>query len=434
MVELISFSSAFELSPTLQANETVRLKRARGETVYQMGFGQAPFPVPDLLQETLAKYAGENAYVAAAGIEPLREKVAAYYQEKTGLDISQYDVLIAPGSKLILYAVQMAVKGDLLMPVPSWVSYAPQARMVQTNVIKVPTALDEQGYHIDANELRAVIKNARAEGFNPSKIILNYPNNPTGLTILEDELKSLAQVCVDEDILIISDEIYGFVRGDEYQSISRYAPQNTIVTTGLSKHMSLGGWRLGVAFVPKGVPGLFGMLRHFASELWSCVPPAIQEAAVEAYSGKPEIEKHVVDCNTLHGFINGYIAERFRDMGVIAPPPQGAFYNYPNFEPFRGELAQVGIKDSSELASVLLEKYNISALPGVAFGEEPDVLTLRISGCDFDGAVVLEAYQRGKVPDEAFIEAYAPNVKAAMDQFSCFISDVRGNSGTHKAA
>jgi aspartate aminotransferase len=424
MVKLVKTATEFELSPTLAANEMVKSRRAQGQKAFHMGFGESPFPVPPRLQQALKEGVHRKEYLPTAGLPELCETVSAYYKDKAGFDTSQFDVIIAPGSKLILYALQMAVEGDLLMPDPSWVSYKPQARMLGREVIKVPTRLDDSGYHIDPQVFKDTIVQARKEGKNPSKLILNYPSNPTGLTISEQELKAIAEVCVAEDILIISDEIYGFVSFDGvYRTIAKYAPTHTAITTGLSKHLSLGGWRVGVGFIPKAVGGLQGLLKNIASETWSCVPSPIQQACIDAYKGHEDIETHIRQCTEIHALMNRYIAKGLRALGIHAPEPQGAFYNYPNFEKHREALAKAGIKTSKDLANALLKDYSLAALPGVAFGAAPEVLTLRLSGCDYDGEAALRAYQQGAILDEAFIGAYAPSVIESVKVFGQFITD-----------
>lgn len=433
MVKLVETATEFELSPTLAANEMVAKRRAEGKQVLHMGFGESPFPVPQRLQDALKAGVGRKEYLPTGGLQELREVVAKYYADKVGLDTSKFDVIVAPGSKLVLYALQMAIEGDLLMPVPSWVSYKPQARMLRTDVIKVPTTLDENGFYISPEGLRDAINNARAEGKNPSKLILNYPSNPTGLTISDANLQEIAKVCVEEDILIISDEIYGFVNFDgQYRTIAKYAPTHTAVTSGLSKHLSLGGWRIGIGFIPKAVDGLQSLLCNIASETWSCVPAPIQQAVIEAYKGHEDIEAHIQACTDIHALMNRFISRELQKIGVHAPTPQGAFYNYPNFEAHKEAMNAAGIKTSKDLANHLLTNYGLAALPGSAFGADPEVLSLRLSGCDYDGAAALAAYQGGEALDDAFIAKNAPRVKAAAETFAQFISDLE--SGKAKRA
>lgn len=427
MITLSPSFSEFELSPTLGANEMVVAKRAAGEDVYHMGFGQSPFPVPERLRRALADATHAQAYFPTAGYPELVSAVRLYYRDRLDFDMDQYEVMVTPGSKLGLFGLQMAVDGDLLMPVPSWVSYDPQAKMLGTQVIKVQTDLDDEGYHLSVESLRTAVDGARQAGLNPRKLILNYPSNPTGLTISDVELKAIAEYCVAEDILIISDEIYGMVDFEgQYRSISKYAPSHVAVTTGLSKHLSLGGWRVGVVFVPKAVKGLYSRMCQIASETWSSVSSPIQVAVIEAYCGHEDIEQHVRECTNIHAYMNRFIGRRLRACGIDVPMPQGAFYLYPNFGDYRDALAELNVKTSLELGAYLLEHYNLATLPGVAFGEDVDVLTLRLSGVDYDGAEVLDAYRRGEVLDDAFVENYAPRVVEAVKVFERLVETLRG--------
>lgn len=422
MVKLIHRFTEFEVSPTLGINESVAQHRAEGREVLHLGFGQSPFPVHPRLEASLKGAVTLNKYTPVSGIPELCETVLEFYASKLGFNPDDYDVIIAPGSKLILYSLQMAIEGDLLMPVPSWVSYTPQAQMLGRSVIKVDTRLDDDGYHLDADILRQAIQDARLAGKNPTKLILNYPNNPTGLTIPVAELKEIAKVCTAENVVIISDEIYGMVKFDhEYTSILPEAPEHTVISSGLAKHLSLGGWRIGVGIIPKKLSGLFAMMKTIASETWSCVPTPIQHAAIEAYKGHNDLKKFISDCADIHGLMNKFIAQKLQDLDVHCPMPQGAFYSYPDFAAHRDLLKERSIQTSYELSDHLINNYAIAALPGVAFGADPDVLSLRLSACDYDGVKALDAYQSGQELNEGFINQHAPNIKMAADRFEDFI-------------
>lgn len=419
MVTLSPVIQTIPHSPTLWANELVWQKRLEGKTIYHMGFGESPFPVPERLKKALGAAAHHKSYLKAAGLPELLEAIKSYYRPLVGDYVHECDVIVAPGSKLILYALQTAIEGDLLMPVPSWVSYAPQARLIGTNVVKVRTTLDDRGYVLTPDDLERAIKTARSEGKKPTKLILNSPNNPTGLKIPADLLPQIADVCKQEDIFIISDEIYGQVSFDDtYTSIAPYASERTAISSGLSKHLSLGGWRLGHGLIPKATNGLYGALCRYVSETWSCVPAPMQYAAIEAYQGHDDIEKHIKDCTAIHALMNTYIAQSFKDMGVACGMAQGAFYTYPNFSDFKDSLKNKGINTSTDLQKYLLEEHDLATLPGEAFGEEPEVLTLRLSGCDYDGAKALSAYQNGEALNTDFIAKYAPHIIEQMKIFA----------------
>lgn len=438
MVALSPLQSGLVLSPTLEANERVSTQRAHGEPVLHMGFGQAPFPAPERLRRALGEAAGRVSYLPVAGLPELRDAVLDYYGAHCGIDAAAFDVIIGPGSKLILYALQMAVDGDLLLPVPSWVSYGPQAAMLGHQVIPVPTRLDDAGYHIDAADLERVIAEARRVGHNPRKLVLNTPNNPTGLVIPDSEQAAIAAVCEAEDVLIVADEIYGFLTFDTpYRSMARFAPERTAVTGGLSKHLSLGGWRLGIGLIPKAVPGLHAALCRIASETWSSVAAPVQAAAIEAYRGHADIEAQIAVSRRLHAGVNRLVAAGLRASGIACPMPQGGFYTWPDFGAHRAALGLAGIRTSEDLARSLLDGYGLVALPGTGFGESPLSLTLRLSGCDYDGAAALDwlATRPADTPiDTDAVEAFAPQVVEALGAFARFMADNGSETGAESGA
>lgn len=413
-------------SPTLWVNDHVKQKRNNGQTVLHMGFGESPFPVPERLKKALAKAAHRKEYLPADGLNHLTETAKEYYRPLLGnAVVDNSDVIIAPGSKLILYSLQMAIEGDLVMPVPSWVSYSPQARMLGNKIIKVQATLDNQGYHLSADLLQDSIRSARLEGRNPTKLILNSPSNPTGLRIPESEMEAIANVCINEGIFIISDEIYGQVTYDNtYSSISKFAPDLTAITSGLSKHLSLGGWRIGIGFIPKNIDGLHDALCRISSETWSCVPSPIQEASIEAYKRHSDIEVHIQQCTDIHTLMNQYISKELNNIGVLCATAQGAFYNYPDFSPFKEKLSAKGISTARALQEHLLDRYNLATLPGSSFGEDENKLTLRLSGCDYNGHEALNAYQEGAMLDNDFILDYAPNIASSLEAFRTFIQSL----------
>ena len=436
MIELSDEIQSIPHSPTLWANDMVWKKRSEGETVYHMGLGEAPFPVPDRLKEALAQNAGEKEYYPAAGIPELLETIREYYRPLVGNYVDECDLIVAPGSKLILFALQAAIKGDLLVPNPSWVTYVPQSKLLQTESIRVPAQLDDEGYKIDPVILRETIHAARKEGKNPTKIILNSPSNPAGTNISEQVMEEIAQVCKEEEIFIISDEIYGLVSYDgNYTSMTKYAPEISAITTGLSKHLSMGGWRFGVSFIPKKIEGLHEALCRYISETWSCVCGPVQYAAIEAYKRHEDIEQRIKDCTDIHEHINSAICEGLRAHGIDCPKVKGGFYTYPNFRKYRKNLEQHNIKTSGDIHRYLLENYNLVSLPSTAFFGEGDDLCLRLSGCDYHdrAADALKGYQAGEKLDRAFIEKYAPRILESIAVFGSFMNDITSIS-TPKAA
>lgn len=403
-----------DVSPTLGINEQIHALRASGRDIVHLGFGQSPFPPPKRVIDTLRDNAGESAYLPVAGLPDLRAAVADHQQRLTGIDADQFHVMIAPGSKLILFAAQMAIEGDLLLPKPSWVSYAPQARMLKQRVAWVPTLLNDHNHVIADSDLSKTLQEARKQGLNPTKLLINFPNNPTGLTITEDNLKAIAAFCVANDITLISDEIYGRVAFDNvYRSAALHAPEHTIVSTGLSKHLSIGGWRLGVGLVPKSKPELWERLQHIASETWSCVAAPVQIAAIQAYLGHDDVEADIHDSTAIHAAVTTHLATQLQATGVNCPLPAGGFYVWPDF----GPVLRSRFETSIELSRALLELHNVASLPGISFGEADAALRLRLAACDYDGGAALLRYRQRDADDASLtISDLVPELSGGTEQ------------------
>jgi len=412
-------------SPTLAIHEKVMQMRKDGEDIIHMGFGQSPFPVHPLIEQSLRENADKSMYLPSAGLEELREAALEYYGQRLGFDSTLFYAIIGPGSKELIFDVQLAVEGGLLMPIPSWVSYAPQARIINDRVIPIQTRI-EDSLHITAERLEGAIERAKTEGKKPSKLILNYPNNPSGLSMDSDRLREIAEVCKKHSVLIISDEIYGLVRYDgKHSSIAEYYPEGTIVTGGLSKHLSLGGYRLGVAMVPNEQAGLLKAMLGIASETFSCVSSPIQYAALKAYEGNEILEHYIRECCRIHGLISKDLRNRIVDTGIEYPEPQGAFYVFPDFTPFRDRLKETyGVSTNEELATDLLERAQVAVLPGSGFGDDPENLTIRISACDFDGHAVYEYCKTHPETDgRALTETCCPDITEGCSRIVSYIEN-----------
>ncbi|MCG8479738.1 MAG: aminotransferase class I/II-fold pyridoxal phosphate-dependent enzyme, partial [Spirochaetales bacterium] len=199
-----------------------------------------------------------------------------------------------------------------------------------------------------------------------------------------------------------------------HRSIAYYYPEGTIVTTGLSKHLSLGGFRLGVALVPRGLERVFQVLRSIASETFSAVSTPIQYGVLAAFEGHAEIERYIGECTEIHDVVTRYVWRTLVDLEVDYAEPQGGFYLYPDFERYRDRLRErYGVTGSDELAATLLRERAVATLPGTAFGDRPEALRLRLSTVDFDGVDALARYRAEGVGEEdRFVEAVCPRVAA----------------------
>ena len=402
-------------SATLAVNERSRKLQSEGRHIYRLGLGQSPFPVPQVVVDELKANAHQKDYLDVAGLASLREAVASYHFRRHGVEHTADDVLIGPGSKELMFILQLVYYGDLVISTPSWVSYAPQAHIIGRRVQWVPTTA-ENGWPLRPEELDAV---CREDPSRPRLVILNYPSNPTGQTYTVEALKELAEVARKYQVILLSDEIYGELdHGGTHTSIASFYPEGTIVSGGLSKWCGAGGWRLGTFTFPAGLSWLREAMAVVASETFTSTSAPIQYAGVRAFQGGIEIERYLTAARRILAALGRTFAKRLRETGVFVPSPQGGFYLFPDFSPLASNLAERDIRTSTQLAERLLEDTGVAVLPGAVFGREPGELTARLSYVDFDGSRALVAAQTRALDtpvDEDFLREYCANTMKAAD-------------------
>lgn len=368
-------------SATLAINETLRARRAAGEKVLHLGFGEAGLPVPDRLAAVLAEAAGRNSYGSVVGSLEAREAAAGWFTRRD-LPTRAAQVLFAPGSKALLFALLRALPGDLVLPRPAWVSYAAQAGLVGKRVIGVPVPRESGGIP-DPALLEQALTDARADGARPGVLLLTVPDNPTGTVARPDHVRRVCAIAERHSLAVVSDEIYAELchDGRPAPSAASYLPGRTVVTSGLSKSMALGGWRVGFARVPDNAWGgeLLDELTGIASEVWSSLAAPMQAAAAYVLADPPEMTGHIAAARRLHAAVARAVHAEFVTAGAVCRPPEGGFYLYPDFEPLREVLAGQGVTTGAELAAALLERHGVGVLAGEAFGDEPRALRFRVA-------------------------------------------------------
>lgn len=400
-------------SATLAINEKSNRLRSEGKRIYKLGLGQSPFPVPAPVVEALRSNAYQKDYLEVKGLRALRDAVAAYRNRRHGTRPGGDDVLIGPGSKELMFILQLVYYGDLVIPTPSWVSYAPQAHIIGRHVRWLETRR-ENGWRLTSDELERL---CREDDTRPRIVMLNYPSNPTGATYSEDELSAIAKVARRHEVVLLSDEIYAELDHEgKHVSIARFYPEGSIISSGLSKWCGAGGWRLGTFIFPRNLRWLLDAMANVASETYTSTSAPIQYAAVRAFEGGAEIEDYLFHSRRILRALGRHLAGRLREAGVSVDPPEGAFYLFPDLSPLRNRLERKGISSSIALCDRLLEETGVAALPGTEFGRPPEELTVRIAYVDFDGARALDASHEvpsDKELDQAFVDQYcAPSVEA----------------------
>jgi aspartate aminotransferase len=362
------------MSATLAANEEINRRRQAGERVLHLAFGEAGLPVHPVLRERLEAASAHNGYGPVAGVANLRASAAGYW-DRRGLPTDPDLVVCGPGSKPLLYGLLLAIGGDIVLPTPSWVSYAAQADLIGVRPLLVPAPHGEGGVP-DPEQVVGAVASARAQGRTVRSVLVTLPDNPTGTLARPETIRRLAVVARELDLTIISDEIYRDLVHDpaaQFLSPADVAPERTVITSGLSKSLALGGWRIGVARLPEGAYELRRRLLAVASEIWSSPAAPVQQAAAFAYTEPAELVARVTQSRRLHGIVVRAVAERFTSAGARVPTPQGGFYLYPDF----GFLPE--FRTSADLATALLDRYGIGVLPGSAFGDIPWASRTRVA-------------------------------------------------------
>ncbi len=402
-------------SATLLINERSNELIKQGKNVYKLGLGQSPFPVPQIVQEALQKNAHQKDYLPVKGLLKLRETIAGFNYRHEGTECTAEDIMIGPGSKELIFILQLVYYGELIIPTPSWVSYSPQARIAGRHVTWVPTS-EVNNWRLSPEKLDLI---CRSDPDRPRVVILNYPSNPTGSTYPEERLIKLAEVARKYNLILISDEIYGLLDHEgKHISISRFYPEGTIISSGLSKWAGAGGWRLGTFTFPENLRWLQNAMAIVASETFTSTSAPIQYAAITAFEEHPEIDEYLVYSRKILKALGNYMADRLRAINITMPSPKGGFYLFPNFNFYREKLASKGILTSFELCEAVLHDTGVAFLPGMDFGRQPEELTCRMAYVDFDGKKVLEkamSETKDKSIDMGFLKKYCPKMVKSID-------------------
>ena len=392
-------------SATLVINEKSKQLIADGKKVYSFGFGQSPFPVPEKIVSVLKDNAHKKEYLPMQGLEELREAVSKYLFNQTGVNYSKENILITPGSKEAMLLMHVAFNGDILLPTSSWVSYEPQANIAKNKTHWIKTKR-ENNWFPTADELEKKIK-MKIKNKNVI-LILNSPNNPSGSVC--KNLKQLAKIAKKNKVLVLSDEIYtDLTFNGSYDSISKYYPEGTLISGGLSKWCGAGGWRLGFIAVPDKLKKFLKSLKTLASESYSTVNTPLQYAAVEAYSGDYENYKNKTR-KILEG-VGNYAYNNLKSNKILLTPPEGAFYLMPEF-------LGTKFKNSNYLCEKILEDTGVALLPGSDFGFKPKKMIARLSYTDFDGENFLNSLEDDSNLTDGMVEKFAPNVVEGIKKLS----------------
>lgn len=368
--QLASRVGALTPSSTLAITAKAKELKAQGKDVIGLGAGEPDFNTPQHIIDAAVKSMNEGftKYTPSGGLPELKKEIASKLMRDQGLEYKPNEIIVTNGAKHGLYTLFQVLLNDgdeVIIPIPYWVSYPEQVKLAGGNPVYVE-GLEQNHFKITPEQLKAKISN------KTRAVIINSPSNPTGMVYTKEELNALGDVCLDNGLLIISDEIYEkLIYGDtkhvSIAEISEELKQNTIIINGVSKSHSMTGWRIGYA---AGNSKIINAMTDLASHSTSNPTTPAQYASIAAYSGSQEAVEMMRTAfeerlEIIHAKLNEI-------PGFSCVKPQGAFYLFPNAK----EAARLsGCKDVDEFAEVLLTEANVAVVPGSGFGA-PDNLRL----------------------------------------------------------
>lgn len=406
-------------SPTIEISERSNRLISEGKEVYKLGLGQSPFPVPDFLQEELAKNTHQKDYLPTQGLLPLREAICSYY-ESQNIYYTPENIMVAPGTKELMFILQTVFSGTVLVPQGSWVSYEPQSIIASTPYVWIKTR-KENNYKVSSCELQRACNSIAG----PKILILNAPNNPTGEVYSEKEIEELAVVAKRNNLIVLSDDIYGRISHTvPSTSFAQYYPEGTIVSDGLSKWAGAGGWRIGHFCIPDRYNDIRKKMVSVASETYSSAPAPIQYATIAAYRNVSAMKEYVKDSNRVLKMLSQKVSDELAKSKLSFPTPKGGFYVLPDFSYYKDSLAAKGITNSVQLANRLLEDTGVAGLAGAHFGFSKDILNMRFSYVNFCGNKVMDSIYAGRSVTARFIDEHCPKTIAAFKKIVSWVSDL----------
>ena len=368
-IQLSHRAKAIKPSPTLTVSSLAKKMCAEGIDVINFGVGEPDFDTPEYIKVAGKKAIDDNftRYTASAGILDLRKAIAAKLLRDNGLHCDPNDILVSPGAKASIINILQAVcdpRDEVLIPSPYWVSYTSQVELVDAHPVLIPTK-PAAHFKIKPAQLKKTLSGLS----NPKAIILNSPNNPTGSVYTKKELAQIAEICMENNILIISDEIYEKLIYDGLKhisiaSISSEIRENTVVINGVSKAYAMTGWRLGYAAGPTDVIKLASRIQ---SHTTSCVNSMTQKAALVALE---EDDGSVERMRIQFEQRRNYLVKRLNQIEKVqCVMPQGAFYAMPYVGKYLTKN-KLKIRNTVDLCKYILQDYHVAIVPGSAFGAE----------------------------------------------------------------
>ena len=398
--------------------------------LYGFAFGQSPFPVPLLMQEALMKNANQGAYAPVPGIPELRNAISKYNKHYFGMDIAPERIYVGPGTKELIFNLLEILHGTVILPTPAWLGYLPQIRFLKKNYHMLPSKPNNKFSPGDLKKLALRLQDRQ------KILILNNPHNPTGLLYDKFELEEIAYVCREQNITVISDEIYAQTTYDfsKFISMGKIYPEGTFVTNGLSKSHAAGGYRLGYVIFPQHALDLKRQFKKILATEYTAVSTPIQHAAVAGFEISKEMDIYFDTTRKIHQIMGEYTYNALSTIkGIKLTKPDATFYLLANFNAFSAELRKAKITTSQKLSeSLIVHPYHTAILGGDSLVLERTDFSTRIAYVDYNGTKVLQSYLNHipKTSSERveFVKNNAPKMVAGIEMIGKFFKDLKKES------
>ncbi len=367
-VVLANRVKALTPSSTLAITAKAKELKEQGVDVIGLGAGEPDFNTPMHIIEAAyqSMTEGKTKYTPSAGLPLLKKAIIEKFKRDQELTYEPSEIIVGSGAKHVLYTLFQAILNDgdeVMIPTPYWVSYPEQVKLAGG----VPVYIDGE----ESNQFKITPKQLQEALTEKTKaIIINSPSNPTGVLYTADELKEIGEVCTENNILIISDEIYEklIYNDQKHVSVAQLSPElkeQTIVVNGVSKSHSMTGWRIGYA---AGNAKIIKAMTNLASHSTSNPTTTAQYGAIAAYNGpqEPVEEMRLAFEKRLEVIYDQLVSI----PGISCVKPQGAFYLFPNVKK-AAELA--GFDNVDDFATALLTEANVAVIPGSGFGAADNI-------------------------------------------------------------
>jgi aspartate aminotransferase len=385
LMKLAKRVEALTPSTTLAITAKANALKAEGHNVIGLGAGEPDFNTPIHIIEAAyqSMKEGHTKYTASGGLLSLKKAITNKLKQDQGLTYETSEIIVSTGAKHSLYSLFQAIidEGDeVIIPIPYWVSYPEQVKLAGGVPVYVE-GKEENQFKITADDLKtSITKQTKA-------LVLNSPSNPTGSLYTAEELKAIGEVCLQEDVLIVSDEIYEklIYGGAKHTSIAELSPElkeQTIIINGLSKSHAMTGWRIGFA---AGNAKIIKAMTNLDSHSTSNPTTISQHGALAAYNGTQE---PVEEMRQAFEERMNKVYERLITLpGISCVKPNGAFYLFPNAK----EAVKItGFKTVDEWVEAILEEEKVALVPGSGFGAPDNVRLSYATSLD----TIMEALDR----------------------------------------